>query len=197
VLLGGGGDDQLIADQDDGTWQSGGSNERGDWLSGENGNDALTGSKRSDVLFGGAGEDLIEGGAGPDLLLGDAQYAPYSRATALPYSEGLTQSFIWDSTSADMTRVSAGNYAVYPVMIPSGNAFSWTWSVSASGDISLSSPAGLVSNQRVVSSGGGAGQDRPTRWYRHPRRRRTQPSPRTRSHLRQLLAPVGVMALMS
>ena len=174
VLLGGGGDDQLIADYDDDTWQSGGSTERGDWLSGENGNDALTGSNRSDVLFGGAGEDLLKGGAGPDLLLGDAQYAPFSRGAALPYAEGLTQSFIWSSTATDMTRVSAGDYAVYPVMIPSGNAFSWTWSVSASGDISLSSPAGLVSNH-------------------HPtRKRRTQHHLQTRLGHRQHPHQVGL-----
>jgi hypothetical protein len=130
--------------------------------------DSYTGTGYSDVVH--TGEDLIEGGAGPDLLLGDAQYAPYSRATALPYSEGLTQSFIWNSAAADMTHVSADNYEVYPVMIPSGNAFSWTWSVTTRGDISLSNPAGLVSDQRVVSSGGGGGQDRSTHRHCHFRK---------------------------
>lgn len=156
VLLGGAGEDQLWGGYDNEAWNTGGSNDRGDWLSGESGNDALTGSNRSDVLFGGAGEDILKGGNGADLLLGDAQYTPYSKATSLPYTEGLTQTFVWNSSLGDMVKLDAGSYSLYPVMIASGNAFSWAWSITASGDFTLTNPAGLVINMRAVTSNGGA-----------------------------------------
>jgi len=138
VLMGGAGDDQLWGDFDNGTndTTAADSDTRGDWLSGEIGDDTLTGSQRSDVMFGGAGADLIKGGAGADLMLGDAQYAPFSRAVGLPYALGITQSFIWQDARGGMVRLSADGYALDPVVVPSGNAFSWTWSPTASGDYS-------------------------------------------------------------
>lgn len=156
VLLGGAGSDQLWGDADDGGWEATGadSGERGDWLSGENGSDSLCGSRSSDVVFGGAGEDLLRGGAGDDLLLGDAQYSPFSRAVALSYTEGLTQSFRWDAATATLLRVPAGSYSGYPVMVASSSAFSWSWSVAAD-DYTLGTPAGFVSQQRLASGGGG------------------------------------------
>ncbi len=156
VLLGGGGEDQLWGANDNDAWNTGGSNERGDWLSGENGNDTLIGSNRSDVLLGGAGEDLLQGGAGPDVLLGDAQSAPYPSAVGLSYAQGLTQSFVWNSNLSQMALANASNYALNPVMIPSGAAFSWTWSPTASGDLTLSSPTGLMGSVQTVASNGGA-----------------------------------------
>jgi len=167
VLMGGAGDDQLWGDFDNGTndTTAADSDTRGDWLSGEIGDDTLTGSRRSDVMFGGAGADLIKGGAGADLMLGDAQYAPFSRAVGLPYALGITQSFVWQDARGEMVRLSAGGYALDPIVVPSGNAFSWTWSPTASGDYTLQSPAGLVVERRVSSNGGadvmygGAGND--------------------------------------
>jgi len=156
VLLGGYGSDQLWGDADDDAWLSEGgeSAERGDWLNGENGNDSLHGSRSSDVAFGGAGEDLLMGGAGNDLLLGDAQYTPFSRAIALPYAASITQSFRWDTVTGDMVRVPASSYVFDPVMIASGDAFSWEWDVTGD-DYTLTTPAGFISEKRLVPNGGG------------------------------------------
>jgi Ca2+-binding RTX toxin-like protein len=159
VLLGGYGSDQLWGDADDGGWLVAGADSggRGDWLSGENGNDSLSGSRSSDVVFGGAGEDLLRGGAGDDLLLGDAQYTPSAGVVALSYSgtlTPLTQSYRWDAATASMAPVFASGYSLDPVMVASGNAFSWSWSVTAD-DYSLSARVTLLSNNRLVSGGGG------------------------------------------
>lgn len=156
VLLGGAGDDQLWGGFDNGENGTTGadSGERGDWLSGELGNDNLHGSRRSDVMFGGAGEDVMKGGAGADLMLGDARYTPFSKAIGLDYAESLTQSFIWSDAAGDMVKVSAGNYGLHPVTIASGQAFSWTWTPSGSNDHTLTTPAGLITNSRLESGGG-------------------------------------------
>ncbi|WP_221064414.1 calcium-binding protein [Methylomagnum ishizawai] len=155
VLLGGYGSDQLWGDADDGAWEVAGadSGERGDWLGGENGDDSLYGSRSSDVEFGGAGEDLVRGGAGDDLLLGDAQYSPASRAIALSYAGATTQAFRWNTATSSMVSVPAGSYALYPIMVASGNAFKWTWSVVGD-DFTLTTPAGFISETRLAPNGG-------------------------------------------
>ena len=53
---------------------------KGDWLGGEDGDDAIVGSAGHDVLMGGRGSDLLVGGAGDDDLNGDDDYAPGSGA---------------------------------------------------------------------------------------------------------------------
>ena len=155
VLMGGSGDDQLWGGFDNGENATTGadSGDRGDWLSGEGGNDMLGGSRRSDVMFGGAGEDVMEGGAGADLMLGDAQYTPFSKAIGLTQS-GSTQSFTWSDTAGDMARVSSANYALHPVMVASGLAFNWTWTPSGTDDHTLTVPVGLITNQRLAPGGG-------------------------------------------
>lgn len=156
VLMGGAGDDQLWGGFDNGENATTGadSGDRGDWLSGELGNDILNGSRRSDVMFGGAGEDVMKGGAGADLLLGDARYTPFSKAIGLDYAESLTQSFIWSDTAGDMVKVSAGNYSLHAVTVASGQAFNWTWAASGSNDHTLTAPAGLITNLRLDINGG-------------------------------------------
>lgn len=156
VLMGGAGDDQLWGGFDNGenAATSADSGDRGDWLSGELGNDILGGSRRSDVMFGGAGEDVMKGGAGADLMLGDARYTPFSKAIGLTYAESLTQSFIWSDAAGDMVKVSAGNYSLHAVTVASGLAFGWTWAPSGSNDHTLTVPAGLITNQRLEANGG-------------------------------------------
>lgn len=58
---------------------------KGDWLGGEDGDDAIVGSTGNDVLMGGRGADLLIAGAGDDDLNGDDDYAP---GTAGPWSVG-------------------------------------------------------------------------------------------------------------
>lgn len=162
VLLGGAGEDQLWGDFDNGENAStaADSGDRGDWLSGENGNDLLGGSHRSDVMFGGAGEDVMKGGAGDDLMLGDAQMTPFSRGSGLPFSPGMTQSYKWNANAQGMSRVSEGNYSLDPVISVPITTFSWTWSVdSVLHDYALASPAGLVGNTRVMTGGGSDNMD--------------------------------------
>jgi Ca2+-binding RTX toxin-like protein len=46
-------------------------NLKGDFLSGQQGNDVLVGERGHDALMGGAGDDILAGGAGNDELFGD------------------------------------------------------------------------------------------------------------------------------
>jgi len=62
-----------------------GSAVKGDWLGGQDGDDALVGSAAADVLMGGRGADLLVAGAGDDELNGDDDYVP---GTAAPWSVG-------------------------------------------------------------------------------------------------------------
>ncbi|MBK8816961.1 MAG: M10 family metallopeptidase C-terminal domain-containing protein [Methylococcaceae bacterium] len=154
VLIGGFGSDHLWGGADDGAWLVEGtdSTDRGDWLSGENGNDSLYGSHKSDVGFGGAGEDLLRGGAGADLLLGDAQYTP-STSTVSVTSGAL--SYLWNQASLNM--LSTANTYPNAVSVIVSSAFNWTWAATATDDYTLTPLSGFsaVSNLRLVSSGGG------------------------------------------
>ena len=64
---------------------------KGDWLDGQDGNDAIVGSAGNDVLMGGRGADILVGGAGDDELNGDDDYAPANSApwsvSAMPGNE--------------------------------------------------------------------------------------------------------------
>jgi Ca2+-binding RTX toxin-like protein len=84
-LQGGGGADRLYADSkvtiaqaiSSGNSQSG-SGQKGDWLTGNAGDDILIGAADNDALSGGSGADLLIGGAGDDDILGDVDWAPTS-----------------------------------------------------------------------------------------------------------------------
>lgn len=72
------------------------SDEKGDWLAGNAGDDSLVAGADNDVLTGGAGQDLLIAGAGDDFILGDAEYTPPSTflnppgATTKAASTGIT-----------------------------------------------------------------------------------------------------------
>ena len=75
VLTGGAGNDHLFAGGrqaiDAALAATGGQAQRGDLLSGDQGDDTLVGGTAQDTLLGGGGSDLLVGGAGDDNLVGD------------------------------------------------------------------------------------------------------------------------------
>ena len=76
-----------------------GSGLKGDWLSGNAGDDTLVAGADNDVLAGGAGADLLIAGAGDDNILGDSDYVPQYIWEAAPrYSIG---GVLWYHSSAD------------------------------------------------------------------------------------------------
>jgi Ca2+-binding RTX toxin-like protein len=76
-----------------------GSGLKGDWLSGNAGDDILIAGADNDVLAGGAGADLLIAGAGDDNILGDSDYVPqFLWETAPRYSIG---GVLWYHSSAD------------------------------------------------------------------------------------------------
>jgi Ca2+-binding RTX toxin-like protein len=79
ILIGGPGDDQIYADRIvllDATLDPNtpALDQKGDWITGEQGDDRIFGSAAHDALFGGGGADVIRGGAGNDVLDGDDNY---------------------------------------------------------------------------------------------------------------------------
>ncbi|MDZ7656240.1 MAG: hypothetical protein U0997_09870 [Sulfurimicrobium sp.] len=75
-----------------------GTGQKGDWLSGNEGDDALIAGADNDVLAGGAGKDLLIAGAGDDYILGDAGFTPqFIVENTQRYSIGNTN---WFHTSA-------------------------------------------------------------------------------------------------
>jgi len=65
------------------------SDNEGDWLAGNAGDDILVAGADNDVLTGGAGQDLLIAGAGDDFILGDADYTPqYILESSSRYNEG-------------------------------------------------------------------------------------------------------------
>ncbi|MGB5650012.1 MAG: calcium-binding protein, partial [Sedimenticolaceae bacterium] len=108
-IHGGAGDDKLYATvladaaavkAGQGSLAYGGpSNDEGDFVSGQGGNDELYGSGRVDGLFGGDGDDLIYGGGGDDVIAGDwsAVVSPLSLNTA-------TYDYAWYSFDAEGNR---------------------------------------------------------------------------------------------
>src|SRR6266480_2567280 len=85
VLHGGAGDDRIFGDSQidlaaaisAGNTQTATGN-KGDWLSGQAGDDILVAGADNDVLAGGSGADLLIGGAGDDNLIGDANWVAQS-----------------------------------------------------------------------------------------------------------------------
>ena len=79
ILFGGPGDDDIYADRIallDETLdpETPVLDQKGDWITGEQGDDRIFGSAAHDALFGGGGADEIHGGAGNDVLDGDDSY---------------------------------------------------------------------------------------------------------------------------
>jgi Ca2+-binding RTX toxin-like protein len=106
ILLGGGGNDWLYGGNDvalaDVIAQTAGVAGRGDWLSGNEGDDVVVGGAQEDVLAGGGGRDVLIGGAGRDLIFGDADYTPRTFGwTVTPYSNGRTNLFAGDPALDD------------------------------------------------------------------------------------------------
>lgn len=179
MVYGGAGDDELWGDSNAQVSVGGNatafafeltaadSGERGDWVSGEGGNDFIAGSRSSDVLFGGAGADTIRGGAGDDLILGDAQYATSSRAAGLPWATPVTQSFVWDANRGGFRGpLGEYDYPLEPVMLPSGAIHNWRWAGEESGfSLNLAPGMTFLTQLRVAPGGGndvidgGAGND--------------------------------------
>jgi len=126
LLFGESGDDQLYADTridiataiangDSDT----GSGQKGDWLSGNAGDDTLVAGADNDVLTGGGGADLLVAGAGDDYILGDADYyAQYIPEDTPRYSISGTD---WYHSSAEtfdwtVTIDQDGTAHFYPVV---------------------------------------------------------------------------------
>lgn len=62
---------------------------KGDWLTGNSGDDTIVAGADNDVLTGGSGRDLLVAGAGDDFILGDADYTPqYILESSPRYTEG-------------------------------------------------------------------------------------------------------------
>ncbi|WP_240481673.1 putative Ig domain-containing protein [Dechloromonas denitrificans] len=90
-----------------------GSGQKGDWLSGNEGDDVLVAGSDNDVLTGGAGSDLLIAGAGDDNILGDANYdAQFIAEASKRYTIGNTDwyhsstaTFDWGFTDTTGGRV--------------------------------------------------------------------------------------------
>ncbi len=88
---------------------------KGDWLSGNKGDDILVAGADNDVLSGGAGADLLIGGAGNDDLLGDIDWVPTSlnwsgslAANTLSYTPVIGNAHP-ENPGADVIYAGAGN----------------------------------------------------------------------------------------
>lgn len=85
ILFGGPGNDDIYADRiallgetlDPGTPAL---DLKGDWITGDQGDDRIFGSAARDALFGGGGADEIHGGAGDDVVDGDDSYENWGDA---------------------------------------------------------------------------------------------------------------------
>ncbi|MHB1619269.1 MAG: lipase family protein [Sulfuricella sp.] len=147
ILIGGDGNDRLYANAsvDTATAIANGNTDtatgqKGDWLSGNAGDDTLVAGADNDVLAGGAGADLLIAGAGDDYIMGDADYtAQYISETTPRYSIGSTD---WYHSSP--------------------NTFNWTVTPQADGTTLFQPVTGLTN---PVGGGAdviyaGAGNDR-------------------------------------
>ncbi len=113
ILFGGDGNDRLYANTQIDTATAinsgrtdGASGQKGEWLSGNAGDDTLVAGADNDLLSGGAGSDLIIAGAGDDLIFGDADYkAQYFMAAPLQLRyrlvTGLGSYFDWNTINPD------------------------------------------------------------------------------------------------
>jgi len=127
TLIGGHGDDRIFGDSFAETTElieagetDEGSDERGNLLSGRNGNDFIYGSDCNDALFGCFGNDLLVGGAGNDAIYGDDDCVAASRNWQFTITHGLSvnfndQVFIEDNSYVgdDTIYAGAGDDFVY------------------------------------------------------------------------------------
>ncbi len=129
ILSGGIEDDKLYADTQvtvaaaiaNGNGQTG-SGLKGDWLSGEQGDDTLIGGIGNDVLAGGSGNDLLIGGAGDDHIIGDANWVVQDFNWNVTKTNG---EFIYNGAVGEMTPADFGNDVVYA---GKGDDYVWTGS---------------------------------------------------------------------
>ena len=85
ILFGGPGDDDIYADriallEETLDPETPVLDQKGDWITGEQGDDRIFGSAAHDALFGGGGADEIHGGAGDDVVDGDDSYQNWGDA---------------------------------------------------------------------------------------------------------------------
>jgi Ca2+-binding RTX toxin-like protein len=111
ILAGDGGNDRIYGD----TWidtavaiahgrTDTASDQKGDWLAGNAGDDTLVAGADNDILAGGAGQDLLIAGAGDDFILGDADYTPQlTTESSWRYNEGSTYWYHTSAASFDWT----------------------------------------------------------------------------------------------
>jgi|GEM_PF-972242 len=175
MVYGGAGDDEIWAnrveiwDNENKTWVAKPGNgpsafatqfdsyQRGDWLSGEGGDDFIVGSHQKDLIFGGAGADFLFGGAGNDLILGDAQYSVLSGAMSLSWAQGQTQSWVWDSNyNGFKSLLKQADYASHPVRIPKGAIHQWDWVLDYEDGFTITLAPGInwLSQTRIAVNGG-------------------------------------------
>ena len=100
---------------------------KGDWLTGNAGNDTLVAGADDDVLAGGAGSDLLIAGAGDDNILGDADYVvQFIWEDAPRYSIGGTNWYHSSITTFDWTITPGPDSTVFAPVVgetnPAGGA---------------------------------------------------------------------------
>jgi Ca2+-binding RTX toxin-like protein len=127
ILSGGAEDDKLYADTQvsvavaiaAGNSQTG-TGLKGDWLSGEQGDDTLVGSANNDVVTGGSGNDLLIGGAGDDDIIGDANWVVNDFNWKISNTTGFRD---YIGASGEQFPADAGVDVVYA---GKGNDYVWT-----------------------------------------------------------------------
>ena len=115
MLLGGAGNDYLFAQDQANDLAAAilasetqpGTGARGDWLSGDDGNDILVGGAGNDVLLGGVGEDLLIGGGGNDHIYGDQHGAASIDWTLTRTIADEDSNIVYRSDITNGTRVAA------------------------------------------------------------------------------------------
>ena len=147
IVMGDAGNDRLFSDSQisvaDAILQGNGngSGAKGDWLSGNQGDDTLVGGSGNDVLVGGTGADLLIAGAGDDDILGDTGYAPANIVEANPrFSASGTdwyhisaEVFTWSVTDVGGARFFSGaqseglpvNGGADVIYAGAGNDYAW------------------------------------------------------------------------
>jgi Ca2+-binding RTX toxin-like protein len=125
ILAGDAGDDRIYGDTKIDTaaaianGNSGsGSGQKGDWLSGNAGDDTLIAGAGDDILAGGAGSDLLIAGAGDDYILGDADYTAQFLLEDTPrYSVGSTDWYHTSTAPFDWTVTDASGTTVFAPVV--------------------------------------------------------------------------------
>ena len=158
ILSGGADDDKLYAEDHisvaeaiaNGNTQVG-SGLKGDWLSGEKGDDTLVGGIGNDVLAGGSGNDLLIGGAGDDHIIGDANWLAQDFNWNVTNTNG---QYIYNGAVGETAPADFGNDVIYA---GKGDDYVWTGQgndviFGEDGNDSLNADEG----NDIISGGGGS-----------------------------------------